>query len=433
VIARLLLAWVAVLGVADAQEIPQPYAGAAIRGQVVDADTGKAIEGAVLVARWNWLHYFVPGFHGSPRFEDRGETLNVSEAVSNAQGRFTLAGFAPTVRGMGKLEENAPSVTAFKSGYEPFQRLVGSDAAGPIRLKRHDGAPAELAAKIAAIQGERGLHWLYPKETGKAMPRMVLAIHREKVRLGEHGAAILGAQRLAGRAGQGEVVDAQTNEPVRGGVVSMAWTMRRVGGGKETMRLVQTKRAGTIDSDSRFYVSPWRIPGPDTTPGWEADKDAPATVRIYVPGYRRAEVKWDGAGGRVRVQKLPATREAVLAELRAMRADIDAEAAATDRAAWLDNERALLALLADQCRGLTPDARAGICYPPDSDVVAHVQKPRPVVLDREDQDGARAIRVEVARSAERSQISAAQPAVASGGYFPGQRKPVGGFTIEPGK
>ena len=55
---------------------------------------------------------------------------------------------------------------------------------------------------------------------------------------------------------------------------------------EETMRLVQTKRIGTNESDAKFYVSPWRIPGPDTTPGWEADKDAPVTktVGLAMPG-----------------------------------------------------------------------------------------------------------------------------------------------------
>jgi hypothetical protein len=115
---------------------PTPFTAAALRGQVVDADTGKAIEGAVLLARWNWRQYFA-GFHSGPSFDDRGETLKVSEAVSDAQGRFTLAGFGPTVRGMGKLEERAPSLTVFKSGYVPFQRNVGTET-GTIRLKRHE-------------------------------------------------------------------------------------------------------------------------------------------------------------------------------------------------------------------------------------------------------------------------------------------------------
>ncbi len=180
-IARAALVLVALVGIVRAQELPRPWLGSAIRGQVVDADTATPIAGAVLVARWTWLDYQSGGWHGSSGFNDRGEALHVSESVSDAQGRFTLAGFGPTVRVKGQVEENAPQVTAFKSGYEPFQQLVGKDPPGSIRLKRHTGTPSELAAKIAAIQGDyrRGLHWLGEKPTWSSTPRMVEALHRE--------------------------------------------------------------------------------------------------------------------------------------------------------------------------------------------------------------------------------------------------------------
>ncbi|MGZ5597507.1 MAG: hypothetical protein ACXWG3_12755, partial [Usitatibacter sp.] len=45
---------------AGAQALGGPYLSAEIRGQVVDADTTQPVEGAVAVARWEWLDYTPP-------------------------------------------------------------------------------------------------------------------------------------------------------------------------------------------------------------------------------------------------------------------------------------------------------------------------------------------------------------------------------------
>jgi hypothetical protein len=459
-IARAALVLVALIGGVRAQEVPRPWLGSAIRGQVVDADTGTPIAGAVLVARWSWLDYHRGGLHSSPGFTDRGEALHLSEAVSDARGRFTLAGFGPTVRGMGQVEENAPQVTAFKSGYEPFQRLVGKDPPGEIRLKRYAGTPSELAARIAAIQGDysRGLHWLGDKPTWKSMPRMVEALHREKVRLGEvSGAQIRGANRLASRGGAGKVADARSGkglraeklpgEPYWPGAVWVAWTMRRIDGRPGTARLTYSKSLPVSEEPSSFTISPWTMPGPDTAmPGWEAAKDAPPLVRVYGWSYRRsAEQRWDEAGGSVQLERVPATREAILENLRALRRDVDAELQG-DRETWIANHRPLLSLLAAECRALTPDLREGICYPEASDVAAELRKPNVVAIyDRVIEDGpeqrvigqrtvsrieAQSVSTPRAASAG-SSLTAAAAASPAQGFV--RRRPVGGFSIEPAR
>ncbi len=83
-----------------------------IDSQVVDANTGKPIEGAVVVAYWE-LH---PGSLG-------GDALpcgaaNVEEAVTGQDGRFHIPGWGPTKRACsGGMREGNPLIFIFKSGY----------------------------------------------------------------------------------------------------------------------------------------------------------------------------------------------------------------------------------------------------------------------------------------------------------------------------
>jgi hypothetical protein len=473
VIARLAIATLAVALGAQAQMAPRPFLSKDVRMQVVDAETGRPVQGAIVVGRWSWLAWYPGGLHSSARSVDEGEALHIAEDVTDADGRFTLEGFGPTVRSKGSLEEKAPSLTVYARDYEPFQKNVGEDRQ-QVRLKRHAGSGADLAAKIAAIQGDgsRGLHWLSGVPAWKSMPRMVQALHREKIRLGGEGAQVRGAHRLAGLTGAGSVVDAATGrgvqaadklpgEPYARGAVWTAWTMRRVDGGPGTLRLTYSRTLEPGESASPMVASPWIVPGPDSAvPGWEAVKDVPPQVRVYAWGYRRSpEMRWTDAGSTVKLERIQAQRERVLENVRALRRDIDAELAG-DRAQAIQNHRPLLALLAAECRALTPDLRAGACFPEGSDVAVELAR-RDVYGGRFDgipEDGpsysgvigsSRAVarieapRVEVAPGgAARIQAQSPMPATIGGGgslgvahpaQGPLQRKPVGGFSIEPAK
>jgi hypothetical protein len=88
----------------------------------------------------------------------------------------------------------------------------------------------------------------------------------------------------------------------------------------------------------------------------------------------------------------------------------------------------MLSLLAAECRALTPDLRAGSAFPKDSDVAAELR--RRDVVPVYDRDPARrrlprSCNVGAGRSAIQAQ-SVTMPA-----SQPGQRRSVGGFTIEP--
>jgi hypothetical protein len=471
VIARALLLFAIALSV-HAQMALRPFGAGAMKGTVVDADTGRPLGGAVVVARWNWLDYSPGGFHSSARHHDLGEVLHIAEAVSDAEGRFVIPGFA-TVRGKGSLKENAPSVTVFASGYEPFQRDVGGEMPG-IRLKRHSGPPADLAAKIGAAQGtsSQGLYWLAEKTDWKSMPRMVEALHREKVRLGDQGVEIRSAHRLAGLSASVAVVDAATGrgvqaadklpgEPYARGAVWTAWTMRRTDGSPGTMRLTYSRTLVPGEVPSNATLSPWVLPGPDTAvPGWEAVKDVPPQVRVYAWGYRRsAEQRWTEANATVKLARVPAQREPVVENVRALRRDIDAELA-SNREQAIENHRPLLALLDAECRALTPDLREGLCFPVGSDVATALAKRDAVArFDRIPEDGPKS-RYNIGAGKDGSRlepqrIEAAAPAVAAsrgsalggasmypsagGGAYghgtpaAGQRPRVGGFSIEPAR
>ena len=99
-----------------------PLSADPIDSQVVDADTGQPIEGAVVVAHWE-LH------QGSLT----GDSLpcgaaNVEEAVTDKDGRFHIPGWGPTRFSCGDMRQGNPTLFVFKSGYSPggFNNASGS-------------------------------------------------------------------------------------------------------------------------------------------------------------------------------------------------------------------------------------------------------------------------------------------------------------------
>jgi len=112
-----------------------------------------------------------------------------------------------------------------------------------------------------------------------------------------------------------------------------------------------------------------------------------------------------------------------------VRADLDRELAAGDREIALEGERVLLSDFGYECAKLVPELRRGLCYEAGSEMDRYIEASRrnPVMLV-EKWDGIEEIRV-VARPAAAPQAHA----VAAQGYYPPQRIPVSGFSIEPVK
>lgn len=412
---------------------PRANFAAGSSGQVVDAERGTPLPDAIVVARWEWETWIPPRLHGGGYYAYAGDAVHVAEALSDASGRYAIPGWGPTLKANGRRAQGMPRVLFFKPGYEPLVAEAARLEGKPARLKRFAGSPREYAALIARFQEveSRGLAWTFPDAGLEKAPRMVLAIHREKSRLGEDGRAITGANLLPGRNGRGELLEAQSGKPIDHATLSITWTLRRIDGTGGTRRVVEQKRVGADSSGSLFYVSPWRLPGPDV-PGWEIAPEVAPRMRVYAWGYERGpELEWPAEGGTIRLNRNPDTPAAALAQLREWRRDIDAAVSAADdrelgrRGQWL-----LAWRLAEQCGKLTPDLHAGICYAPGSEMMGVVDKARTRGYDTvESLQGQQVMRfVAVGGGQQAVNAVAAQ---APGPGRSGLREPVRGFSIEP--
>jgi len=137
----LLLAAALQLTGSAALAAPDSYSGAPISGRVVDAATGKPLEGAVVVADWTLWH------RGLLVSGDRTRRLWVAEAITDAQGRYQVPGWGPIERPFGwdmhPLGVDDPNIAVFAPGYEPefFINSNGAEGMPPFnppeaRLRR---------------------------------------------------------------------------------------------------------------------------------------------------------------------------------------------------------------------------------------------------------------------------------------------------------
>ena len=91
--------------------IPAFYSAKEIRATIVDAATGRPIEGTVVVAVWQL-----------ETVSGEGPRLQVTEAVTDAQGQFFIPGWGPKLRPpMTEFGNKSPYLVVFKSGYVPIR------------------------------------------------------------------------------------------------------------------------------------------------------------------------------------------------------------------------------------------------------------------------------------------------------------------------
>ena len=169
------------------------YSAAPMQATVVDADTGQPLEGAVIVAHWV--------------LEDTGAVKTVGdmelmEAVTDANGRFALAGWGPKATPNYpypvRLSRLDPEIFILKPGYMPRQVMNNEhpdlifhpEDLGPatrtsqwnnrvIELKKADDPPKSYAFHLGGILN--GVDYFNCK--WKKIPRMVVMISKEKDRL----------------------------------------------------------------------------------------------------------------------------------------------------------------------------------------------------------------------------------------------------------
>ncbi len=119
------------------------YSSADVTGRIVDTETSKPIEGAVVVGIWQLESQ---GFEHS-----YGDAIHVVESVSDAMGHYRLKGFDTKLVGpfKGELRNSDPWVFVFAEEYKPggarrdpiLERGVGHHRVSPIigrdiKLKR---------------------------------------------------------------------------------------------------------------------------------------------------------------------------------------------------------------------------------------------------------------------------------------------------------
>lgn len=77
----------------------------------MDSDTGELIEGVVVTASWILLQFWTTVPY---------QTLEVSETVTDKDGRYTLPAWGPRYRLYGRLRDDQPKVRFFRPGYIPL-------------------------------------------------------------------------------------------------------------------------------------------------------------------------------------------------------------------------------------------------------------------------------------------------------------------------
>jgi hypothetical protein len=145
------------------------------KGQVVDKDGGKPVEGAVVLARWEKRYTSFVGEMGGNEYHDS------EEVVTDAEGRFVIA--ARQTWTLNPLSEiYGPEFFIFKSGYGRWQ-FRDFDSWG---------------LKDAIVSAERTrAEWRRFTEEGAVLELPVLKTKQEKVEFSGHMPLGLPAVRMA--------------------------------------------------------------------------------------------------------------------------------------------------------------------------------------------------------------------------------------------
>jgi hypothetical protein len=176
-----------------AASAPPTYSAKPIHGTVVDAETGRPLEGVIVVAQWILYEASVGG--QNPR-----KRLQVLETVTAPDGTYAFPGWGPklnlpVINPFGGyfccfLTNRDPLLNLFKPGYRPLSVLnqIETDVSvrtsdwdgKTIRLERFRGDSEAWARELDLLQGD--LAWGDVMEW-RRLPRMTLAILRQKKEL----------------------------------------------------------------------------------------------------------------------------------------------------------------------------------------------------------------------------------------------------------
>lgn len=162
---------------------PLMYSAEAIRGQIVDAETGQPIDGAVVVAQWVL-------FEGGIGHGGHKGRLHIFETVTDEDGRYLIPEWGPKPHPpLTELVDRDPEILIFKSTYEPKTLRNSTARTDSARVSEWDGrvvklkrAGTDLEAYARHLESmsislpRGGKEW-------RTFPRMVLALDAENRRL----------------------------------------------------------------------------------------------------------------------------------------------------------------------------------------------------------------------------------------------------------
>jgi hypothetical protein len=167
---------------------PAVYSAKEISATVVEAETGKPLEGVIVVAQWVL-------FMSNPVHGDHGPRLYVTEVVTDGNGLFHIPAWGPKPNPrypFTSLIDRDPMLSFFKSGYTSLTVQNRWDRNEAVRFSEWDGKPIKLE-KFKGTNEDRakdlyflqtGLGWGWKEMMDwRWMPRMVLAIDLERQKL----------------------------------------------------------------------------------------------------------------------------------------------------------------------------------------------------------------------------------------------------------
>jgi len=132
------------------------YSAEAIEGWVVDAETGKPLEGVIVVAHWR----LKGGFEGGTPIRE----LQIFESVTDRDGRYAFPAWGPRFALSGHLTHETPEILLFKQGYK-FQSLGNNWYPGvdttrsewngkTVKLERFNGTLVEYAQHLRGLNND---------------------------------------------------------------------------------------------------------------------------------------------------------------------------------------------------------------------------------------------------------------------------------------
>lgn len=133
------------------------YMAAPTNAQVVDAETGLPIQGAVIVANWQ----LVRGGLDGPRYVGQ---LEVKETTTDNLGRFHFDGFTKVNLRLADLRDEDPRILVFKLGYESKMFFnsypeAGTETPGIRRTSSVDGHIIRLQRNTPVQMGGRDVFY----------------------------------------------------------------------------------------------------------------------------------------------------------------------------------------------------------------------------------------------------------------------------------